>query len=224
MPYIVGLTGGIGSGKSSVAERLHKLGAGVVNCDLLGHKVYKKGQPFHELLVKEFGREILDDNQEINRKSLGNIVFGNKVCMHFVLSVVSHCSRLLSKNLKIKICKTIILPLIWGIFGSKQDENGEWRRLHNEEHHSLYRSPNIVRVIKSRSLRWVGHVARMEEGRSAFKILMGKPRVRPRCRWEDSIRLGLKEIHIISRNWVDLAQDRVYWRALVNESISHGVS
>ena len=60
-------------------------------------------------------------------------------------------------------------------FGPKRNENGQWRRLHNEELHSLYRSPNIVRVIKSRRLRWVGHVARMEEGRSAFKILTGKP-------------------------------------------------
>ena len=56
-------------------------------------------------------------------------------------------------------------------FGPKRDEIGEWRRLHNEELHSLYRSPNMVRVIKSRRLRWAGHVARMEEGRSAFKIL-----------------------------------------------------
>ena len=55
------------------------------------------------------------------------------------------------------------------------DENGEWRSLLNEEIHSLYRSPNIVRVIKSRRLRWAGHLARMEEGRSAFKILTGKP-------------------------------------------------
>ena len=61
------------------------------------------------------------------------------------------------------------------IFGSKRDENGEWSRLHNEELHSLYRLSNIIRVIKSRRLRWTGHVARMEEGRSAFKILTGKP-------------------------------------------------
>ena len=61
------------------------------------------------------------------------------------------------------------------IFGPKRDENGEWRRLHNEELHSLYRSPNIFRVIKSRILRWAGHVARMGKGRSAFKILTGKP-------------------------------------------------
>ena len=56
------------------------------------------------------------------------------------------------------------------IFGAKRDENGEWRRLYNEELHSLYRSSNIVRVIKSRRLRWAGHVARMKEGSSAFKI------------------------------------------------------
>jgi hypothetical protein len=57
---------------------------------------------------------------------------------------------------------------------SKGDQNGEWRRLHNEKHY-LYRSPNVVRVIKSRRLRWTGHLARMEEGGSAFKILTGKP-------------------------------------------------
>ena len=61
------------------------------------------------------------------------------------------------------------------IFGPKRDENGEWRRFHNEELHSLYRSPNTVRVIKSRRLRWAGHVARMEKSRSAFKIITGKP-------------------------------------------------
>ena len=61
------------------------------------------------------------------------------------------------------------------IFGTKRDDNGEWRRLHNEEVHSLYCSPHFVRVIKSRRLRCVGHVARMEEGRSAFKMLTGKP-------------------------------------------------
>ena len=59
------------------------------------------------------------------------------------------------------------------VFGPKRNENEEWRRLLNEEHQSLYRSPNIVRVIKSRRLRWAGHVARKEEGRSAFKILIG---------------------------------------------------
>ena len=79
----------------------------------------------------------------------------------------------------------------------KRDENGEWRRLHNEQIHSLYRSPNIVRVIKSGILRWAGHVARMEEGRSAFKILTGKPTGkrllgRHRRRWEDNIKLDLE--------------------------------
>ena len=81
------------------------------------------------------------------------------------------------------------------------------------------------RVIKSRRLRWVGHVARMEECRSAFKILTGKPTGkrplrRPRRRWEDNIRMDLEEINISARNWGDSAQDRDYWRALVNAALN----
>ena len=102
---------------------------------------------------------------------------------------------------------------------------GEWRRFHNEELHNLYRSPNIVRVIKSRRLRWAGHVARMEESRSAFKMLTGKPTgkrplVRPRRRWEDNIRMNLEEIGINAGNWVDSAQNRDHWRALVNAALN----
>ena len=85
------------------------------------------------------------------------------------------------------------------IFGPKRDENGEWRRIHNEELHSLYCSLNIVRVIKSRRLRWAGHVARIEEARSAFKILTGKPAgKRPLGR--PRRRMDLKEIGINTRN------------------------
>ena len=64
----------------------------------------------------------------------------------------------------------LLILLVYTLRRPKRDENGEWRRLHNDELHSLYRSSNIVRVIKSRRLRWAGHVARMEEARSAFKI------------------------------------------------------
>ena len=82
-----------------------------------------------------------------------------------------------------------------------------------------------IRVIKSRALRWTGHVARMEEGRSAFKILTGKPTGRrplgmPRRRWEDNIRMNLEEIGINAGNWDDSAQDRDYWRALVNAALN----
>ena len=91
--------------------------------------------------------------------------------------------------------------------------------LHNEELHSLYRSPYIVRVIKSRRLRWAGYVPRMEEGRSAFKILTGKPTGkrllgRPRRKWEDNIRIDLKEIAINTKNWVDSTQDRIIEKPL----------
>ena len=101
-------------------------------------------------------------------------------------------------------------------------------KAHSEELHSLYSSPNIIRVIKSRRLRWAGHIARMEEGRSGFKILTGKPTGkeplgRPRRRWEDNIRMDLEEIGIIEGNWVDSAQDRNYWRVLANAAFKLGV-
>ena len=84
------------------------------------------------------------------------------------------------------------------IFEPKRDENVEWRRLHYE-HHSLYRLPNVFRVIKSRRSRWAGHIVRMEQCRRAFKILSGKltgklPLGRPRCKWKGNIRKDLKEI------------------------------
>ena len=80
-------------------------------------------------------------------------------------------------------------------------------------------------MIKSRRLRWTGHVARMEEGRSAFKNLTGKstgkrPLGRPRRRWEDNIRMYLEEIGINAGNWVDSAQDTNYWRTLVNAALN----
>jgi hypothetical protein len=93
--------------------------------------------------------------------------------------------------------------------------------LHNDELHNLYSSPNIVRVIKSRRMRWAGHVARMVEGRGVYRVLIGRPENkrplgRPRRRWEDNIKLDLREIGINGANWIQLAQDRVQWRAFVN--------
>jgi hypothetical protein len=98
---------------------------------------------------------------------------------------------------------------------------GEWRRLHNEELYSLYSSPNIIRVIKSRRLRWAGHVARMGERRGAYRALVGKPEGRralgrSRRRWEDNIKMDLREVGWGGMDWIDLAQDRDRWRALVN--------
>jgi hypothetical protein len=79
------------------------------------------------------------------------------------------------------------------------DQRGDWRKLHNEELHILYSSPNIIRQIKSRGTRWAGHVAHVGEERNAYKVLMGKPEGkrphgRPRCRWEDRLRMDLREI------------------------------
>ena len=83
----------------------------------------------------------------------------------------------------------------------------------------MNRTLNIFRVIKSRRLRWAGHIARMEEGRNGKPT--GKiPLERPRRRWEDDIRMGLEEIGINASNWVDLVQDRDSWRALVNAALN----
>jgi hypothetical protein len=108
------------------------------------------------------------------------------------------------------------------ISGPKRDEvTGEWRKLHNEELHYLYSSPNIIITIKSRRMRWAGHVARMGEKRNAHRILVGKPEGRrplgrPRRRWVDNIKMDLREIGWDGVDWVDLAQERDHWRALVN--------
>jgi len=142
-------------------------------------------------------------------------------------------SRLLSKNLKIKICRTIILPVVlyecetWSltlreerrlrvfenrvlrrVFGSKKDEvTGEWRKLHNEELNDLYSLPNIVRVVKSRRMRWARHVARMGEDRGVHKVLVGKPEgkrplEKPRRRWEDNIKMDLQEVEgVVGTGW-----------------------
>jgi hypothetical protein len=109
------------------------------------------------------------------------------------------------------------------IFGHKRDEvTGEWRKLHNEELHNLYSSPDIIRQVKSRRIKWAGHVACMGEERKVYKDLVGKPEGnrplgRPRRRWEDGIRMDLKEIGLWGgANWIQLAQDRGRWRAVVS--------
>ena len=109
------------------------------------------------------------------------------------------------------------------IFGPRRDEvTGEWRRLHNEELSDLYSSPNIVRVIKSRRMRWAGHVARVGEERGAYRVLVGKPEGkrplgRPRRRCVDNIRIELQELGCGYVDWIGLAQDRDWWRRLVRE-------
>jgi hypothetical protein len=108
------------------------------------------------------------------------------------------------------------------IFGPNRDEiTGEWRKLHNGELHNLYSSPDIIRQIKRRRMRWAGHVARMGEGRNVYKVLVGKPEgkgplERPRRRWEDGIKTDLREIGWGGVEWIHLAQDRDRWRAVVN--------
>jgi len=153
---------------------------------------------------------------------LSTVKLGN-ACYHSVQNLLF--SRLLSKNLKIKIYRTIILFVVlygcetWSltlreerrlrvsenkvlrkVFGPKRDEvTGEWRKLHNENLNDLYSLPYIVRVVKSRRMRWAGHVAHMGEDRGVHRVLVGKlagkrPLGRPRRRWEDNIKMYFQEV------------------------------
>jgi len=107
------------------------------------------------------------------------------------------------------------------VFGPKRDEvTGKWRKLHNEELNDLYSLPNIVWVVKSRRMRLAGHVARMGEDRGVHRVLVGKlegkrPLGRPRLRWESNIKLDLQEVGGGRGDWMELAQDRDRWQALV---------
>jgi hypothetical protein len=140
-------------------------------------------------------------------------------------------SHLISKNLKIKIYRSVTLPVVlygcetWSltmreeqglgvfenrvlrrIFGPKREEDGSWKKLHNDELHNLYSSPNIVRVIKSRKMRWEGHVTRMGDGKNCSQGFCGE------ARREETT----GEIGIDGANWIRLAQDRDQWPAFVN--------
>ena len=108
------------------------------------------------------------------------------------------------------------------IFGLKRDEvTREWRKLHNEELNDLYSSPNIVRVVKLKRMRWAGHVARLGERRGVCRVLVGKPEGkrllgRDRRRWEDNIMVDFQEVGCGGMDWIDLVQEWDRWRALVN--------
>jgi hypothetical protein len=101
------------------------------------------------------------------------------------------------------------------------DLKGSWRKFHNDELHSLYSSLNMDVVIKSKTMKWAGHVARMREGRGIYRVLVGRPEGkrplgRPRRRWEDNIKMDLRKTGIDEANWIRLAQDRFQWLAFVN--------
>ena len=125
----------------------------------------------------------------------------------------------LREERKLRVFENMVLRRI---FGPRRDEvTGEWRRLHNEELDDFYSSPNIVRVIKSRRMRWAGHVARVGEEIGVYRILLEKPEGRrpvgrPRRRWADNIRTDLQEVGCVYMDWIGLAQDRDMWRTLVS--------
>jgi hypothetical protein len=109
------------------------------------------------------------------------------------------------------------LRVLRRIFGTKRDGVMQrWIKLHNEELHNLYSSPSIIRMIKSRRMRWVGHVARMGEKRNVYRLLVGKPEGRrplrrPRRRWINNIKMDLLQIGVNVVDWIGLAQDRYRW-------------
>ncbi|PSN54474.1 hypothetical protein C0J52_05530 [Blattella germanica] len=167
------------------------------------------------------------------QKGIKQMLNSGNACYYALQRLLS--SQLLSKKIKLKIFKTVVLPVIlygcetWTltlreekrlrlfenkvlrkIFGPKRDEEtGEWRRLHNTELKDLYGKPDITRKIKSHRLRWAGHVARMGEGKPEGK----RPVSRPRMKWENNINHDLREVDYTGDDWKTLVQDRDVWRA-----------
>jgi hypothetical protein len=105
---------------------------------------------------------------------------------------------------------------------------GEWRRLRNEELYDRQSSPDIVWVIRSRIIRWEGHVARMGNRRSSYRVLVGRPEgkrplAKPRCRWENNIKMDVQNVVWGGVDWIDLAYDRDTWRVRVFAELNHPV-
>jgi len=125
----------------------------------------------------------------------------------------------LREERKLRVFEKMVLRRIFGPRGDKVTV--EWRRLYNEELNDLYSSPNIVWVIKSRRIRWAGHVARIGEDRGVYRVLVGKPegkrpQGKPRRRWVGNIMMDLQEVGCGYMDWIGLAQDRDSWRTLVS--------
>ena len=162
-------------------------------------------------------------NLSVRRRCVNNLQLECLVCLFIILSVVLYgyetWSLTLREERKLRVFENMVLRRIFG--PRRDDVTGEWRRLHNEELNDLYSSPNIVRVIKSRRVRWAGHVARMGEERGVYRVLVEKPEGtrplgRPRRRWMDNIRMDLQEVGCGCMDWIGLAQDRDGWRTLVS--------
>jgi hypothetical protein len=156
---------------------------------------------------------------------LANITFTVlTACVIFALFVQDRRWVYFKRKLQIEV----LFIKAYICFGPGRDEvTGEWRKLYNEELNDLYSSPNIVRVIKSRRMRWAGHVVRMGERRGVYRVLVRKPEEkrpleRPRCRWQDNIKMSLQELGCGGVVWIELSQDRDRWRAAspVHYSIS----
>jgi hypothetical protein len=165
-------------------------------------------------------------NHNLIQEEIKRRLNSGNVCCHLVQNVLS--SRLLSKNINIRIYKTIIFPVVlygcetWFLTLRGGTQTGCLRKLYNEELHNLYSSPSIIRMIKSRR-RWARYVAQM--GGNAYRILVGKPEgKRPlgrlRRRWVDNVKIDLRETGCDGMDWIDLAQDRNQWGSLVNMIMS----
>jgi len=163
-------------------------------------------------------RTVIAAKAELPKTTTESVLVGKGMHTLEKLSGYETWSLTLREERKLRVFENMVLRRI---FGPRRDEvTGEWRRLHNEQLNDLLSSPNIVQVIKSRRMRWAGHVACMGEEREVYRVLVGtpegrRPLGRPRRRWVDNITMDLQEVGCGYIDWIGLAQDRDRWRTLV---------
>ncbi|KAJ4446551.1 hypothetical protein ANN_13248 [Periplaneta americana] len=158
------------------------------------------------------GRQPFAPHQNVEKASGTSVLITLKITISATVAQINGGRLHLQCSSEVVTSFSGVMPVV-NLQFRRDEVTGEWRKLHNAELHALYSSPDIIGNIKSRRLRWAGHVARTGESRNPYTVLVGRPEGkmplgRPRRRWENNIKMDLREMGYDDREWINLAQDR----------------